>query len=250
MDEASNTAPLVAQRFGGTDYRPLVQRCGTAYDIFRLLRSISTSFGYSHFLIIDLPASGMSSLSAVSVISNWPPELVNAYDAYKLMEDSPIFEGLLQSTNPIIWEIGQTSGRRTAERQTLSDSLFEEFGLISGVDFSVHTAKGSRGVVSFAGNRPVPCAWELMELSFLSALVYERLKSFSPSKSTVDTILSRREQECLQWTAAGKTSQEIAVILGLSEHTVNHYLSTVCQKIDAHNRAHMVSKAMRMGLLH
>jgi DNA-binding CsgD family transcriptional regulator len=165
------------------------------------------------------------------------------------MEDSPVFESLLQSTKPMIWEIGQTLGKRTAERRILSDNLFREFGLINGVDFPVHTAQGNRGAVSFAGNRPVPCAWELMELSFLSALVYERLKSFAPAKSTVDKLLSRREKECLQWTAAGKTSLEIATILEISEHTVNHYLSTVCQKLDANNRAHMVSKAMRMGLL-
>ena len=235
--------------FGETDYRPLVQSCVTAYDVFRLLRSISSRFGFSHFQTIDLPLTRPYSLSAVSVISNWPPELVSAYDALSLMEDSPVFEGLLQSINPMIWEVGLTSGKRTAERRTLSDNLFREFGLFNGVDFSVHTAQGNRGVVSFAGNRPVPCAGELMELSFLSALVYERLKTFLPSHSTVDKILSRREKECLQWTAAGKTSLEIAQILEISEHTVNHYLSNVCQKLDATNRAHMVSKAMRIGLL-
>ena len=48
---------------------------------------------------------------------------------------------------------------------------------------------------------------------------------------------------------AGKTSGEIAAILKLSGHTVNHYLSAACQKLGAVNRTHAVSKALRAGLI-
>jgi LuxR family transcriptional regulator, quorum-sensing system regulator BjaR1 len=88
-----------------------------------------------------------------------------------------------------------------------------------------------------------------MELSYLSSMIYERLNSFGLAKTSVDKSLSPREKECLQWTAVGKTSSEISLILKISEHTINHYLSSVCQKLDASNRAHMVSKAMRLGLV-
>ena len=63
------------------------------------------------------------------------------------------------------------------------------------------------------------------------------------------TTLSARERECLHWTASGKTSSEIATILELSEHTVNHYLSAACQKLGATNRAHAVARAIRAGLV-
>jgi LuxR family transcriptional regulator, quorum-sensing system regulator BjaR1 len=250
MNPEGNRNGPTPSGFGETDYRPLVRRCETAYDIFRLLRSISAAFGYSHFQTIDLPLTSPFSLSALSVVSNWPPELVNAYDANRLLEDSAVIQTLMQSTEPIVWQIEKINENRTRERRALAVELFREFGLINGVYFSVHTAQRTRGAVSFAGNRPDPSTGELMELSFLSSLIYERLKSFALATTAVEKALSPREKQCLQWTAAGKTSLEIALILELSEHTVNHYLSTVCQKLDAHNRAHMVSKAMRMGLLH
>ena len=60
---------------------------------------------------------------------------------------------------------------------------------------------------------------------------------------------SRCELECLRLTAAGRTSEDIARILGLSVHTANQYLTSAGVKLDAVNRMHAVAKAMRAGLI-
>lgn len=249
MSVLGHETPQSIRNFGETDYRPLVQKCASAYDVFRLLRSISVSFGYSHFQTIDMPQTVSFSLFSLSVVSNWPAELVNAIDAHRLFENNAILDQLSKSTEPVVWRLDAMNAHLTGERRELADEVFRDFGLIGGVYFSVHTAQGVRGAVSFAGKRCDPSTSELMELSFLSSLIYERLKLFSNAEPAADKRLSKREIQCLQWTAAGKTSLEIALILELSDHTVNHYLSSVCQKLGAQNRAHMVSKAMRMGLL-
>lgn len=232
-----------------TDYLPLIQACNTAYDVFRLLKSISREFGFSHFKSIELPQSNPFTLSALSMVSNWPPELVNAYDANRFLQDSDVIEILLRSTQPLVWHVESIHANLSPERRALAIGLYKDFGLNNGVYFPVHTAQGQRGAVSFAGDRPPPITMELMELSFLSSLIYDRLKSFNVTNGSIQKSLSPREKECIQWTAAGKTSADIAIILDISEHTVNHYLTMVCQKLDAQNRAHLVSRAMRMGLL-
>jgi DNA-binding CsgD family transcriptional regulator len=61
--------------------------------------------------------------------------------------------------------------------------------------------------------------------------------------------ISTREQSCLAWTAEGKTSEEIGIILDLSPHTVNHYLGSAARKLGASNRMHAVAKALRLGLI-
>ena len=43
--------------------------------------------------------------------------------------------------------------------------------------------------------------------------------------------------------------REIAEILGLSEHTINHYLNRATKKLDAVNRTQAVAKALRLGLI-
>ncbi len=59
----------------------------------------------------------------------------------------------------------------------------------------------------------------------------------------------RREIEVVEWTAEGKTSSEIALILGLSEYTVNEYIGSAMRKLDALNRIHLVTKAIRVGII-
>lgn len=61
--------------------------------------------------------------------------------------------------------------------------------------------------------------------------------------------LSEREAACLQWAAAGKTSRETAMILGVTERTVNFHLQNACRKLCARNRRAAVATALTCGLL-
>ncbi len=62
-------------------------------------------------------------------------------------------------------------------------------------------------------------------------------------------VLSKNERLCLVWCAKGKTSLEIARILSLSEHTINHYFSVATSKLDAASRSHAIAKAIKIGLI-
>jgi DNA-binding CsgD family transcriptional regulator len=61
--------------------------------------------------------------------------------------------------------------------------------------------------------------------------------------------LTPREQEVLTWAAAGKTDPEIAIILNLSEDTVDSYFRTSFKKLYANTRVMAVSKALSYGLI-
>jgi len=61
--------------------------------------------------------------------------------------------------------------------------------------------------------------------------------------------LSEREIESLTWSARGKTSDEIAQILGLSKRTINFHLDSARTKLDVANRTQAVVKAITGGLI-
>ena len=61
--------------------------------------------------------------------------------------------------------------------------------------------------------------------------------------------ISKRQMDCMRWIAVGKTSQEIAELLSISEHTVNHHISNVCTKLGAASRAHAVAKLLKSNLI-
>lgn len=61
--------------------------------------------------------------------------------------------------------------------------------------------------------------------------------------------LTERELECLAWSSRGKTSDEIAIIIGLSHHTINQHLQSATRKLGASNRMHAVAIALNSGLI-
>jgi DNA-binding CsgD family transcriptional regulator len=61
--------------------------------------------------------------------------------------------------------------------------------------------------------------------------------------------LSERERECLYWVSAGKTTDDVAMILGVSSNTVNSYVAHAIQKFRAKNRAMAMATAIRSGII-
>ena len=67
-------------------------------------------------------------------------------------------------------------------------------------------------------------------------------KTNSPTSLAV--TLSTREKEILRWGADGKTSEEIAIILGLSQDAINFHYKTIQNKIGTTNRAQAIAYAI------
>jgi two-component system nitrate/nitrite response regulator NarL len=61
--------------------------------------------------------------------------------------------------------------------------------------------------------------------------------------------LTPREAEILQQMTLGLTNKQIALALGISEHTVKYHISSVYAKLKAMNRAEAVSKGARLGII-
>jgi DNA-binding CsgD family transcriptional regulator len=55
-------------------------------------------------------------------------------------------------------------------------------------------------------------------------------------RRAVGAGISAREQEVLDWLEQGKSNGEIALILGISEHTVRHHLERIFGKLGVENR--------------
>jgi len=61
--------------------------------------------------------------------------------------------------------------------------------------------------------------------------------------------LSERELEILKWTAEGKTSAEISLILSISKNTVNFHQRNMQKRFNAPNKTQIASYAAAIGLI-
>jgi RNA polymerase sigma factor (sigma-70 family) len=61
--------------------------------------------------------------------------------------------------------------------------------------------------------------------------------------------LSSRERQVLQLVAEGKTTKEVASVLGISAKTASAHRERLMKKLDVHETAGLVRYAIRMGLI-
>ena len=61
--------------------------------------------------------------------------------------------------------------------------------------------------------------------------------------------LTAREKEVLQHMAEGLANKQIALALGISEHTVKFHLSALYAKLGAASRTEAVKRGIELGLI-
>ncbi len=132
----------------------------------------------------------------------------------------------------------------------------EPFGLgPRGLLFPLHGPAGKSAVLLVATERGER-EWEQYKRDSLAGLqtiavhFHESMALMHDAAACVFPVrLSGRELECLQWCARGKSYWETAVILGISERTVNHHMKMAREKLEVLTNAQAVSRAHELGLI-
>ena len=80
--------------------------------------------------------------------------------------------------------------------------------------------------------------------------IHQTAKNLINNSQSLPTLnLTKRENECLHWAAAGKTNWEIGAILGVSKRTVIFHLQNAAKKFNTSNRYHTIAYAIANGLI-
>lgn len=222
----------------------------TQFDVFRALKRVTADFGWRAFMVMRMPRDiEDTTLAALSVICSWPAELLARYDQNGFLNKSPVLARLRSSVIPFRFDM--RSIPINEQVGTIADAvgLFANFNMDRGVYIPVHDMFGNRASVVFSGDREPAEVGEVLRLSMVSTLLYDKIAQLQYADEKPGEDLNEREVECLMLTSSGKTSAEIADILGLSEHSVNHYLNRAAKKLGTVNRTQAVAKALRIGLI-
>ncbi len=120
----------------------------------------------------------------------------------------------------------------------------------AGIPFVFLTALGDRDS-ELAGRRLGADDYLTKPVDFemLHTVIENRLRRSQGARRRSEYHLTDREREVLTWVGRGKTSSEIATILGLSERTVNFHCDQAMKRLNVINRAQAVAKAVSEQLL-
>ncbi|MCA1406125.1 autoinducer binding domain-containing protein [Ensifer sp. IC3342] len=219
----------------------------TEYELLHLMRRLVARYGFQRFLIARLPLAEQQRFSESLVLSNWPAELVRQYDASGAFHASVLVERLRQTKLPVaggaeLLDAARKEGTFVRHLEVDPD-MARHFALL------LHTTYGEPYAVVLSGAREEAVGAECAMLYLTLVQLFECLERTFDTGSTVREKLSGREIECLRWAAAGKSSDEIAIILGISAYTVSSYFKSATRKLDAVNRMQAIARAMRMKLI-
>jgi len=89
-----------------------------------------------------------------------------------------------------------------------------------------------------------------IDFEMLVLIIRHKLSQARPPRPLGDEPrLTEREKEILTWVARGKPSAAIAVILGVSERTVQFHINNAIQKTGAATRAQAAAQCAVLGII-
>lgn len=257
----SLTAPDVARGRRSIDiarYEAVSRQLDTLPDDDALRTAIAdlvADAGFMFFSYGTSPRCGerLSRSSQLVFITNYPAEWHTRYVRQRYQSLDTVVAVGERARRPFQWGGQRYLATLDKPRQTFFGEA-GSFGIVHGYTIPVHGPDGDCGIFSISHPRQAEfgdaLAAAILPLHALAQAVHARcIEQLAMRGSAEPQALTRRERECLAWTADGKTSGEIACILGRSIATVNFHLQSAIRKMDASNKHHAALKAHRLRLI-
>jgi len=221
-------------------------------DLSAVIDEIRAAYGVENLVYHAVNVRGLTKDGAFLRLT-YDDEWINRYYAEDYFSIDPVVEQGTRAFMPFSWsELDWSSKKR---REFAEDAQGHSIG-ISGLTVPIRGPDGQHALFSLASDRSEK-SWKnqlsehLPELHVIAHHLHEATVRVEGAAVPLEKIsLSVRERGVLQWAAAGKTTDEIATILGIAERTVRVYLDTARHKLAASNRTHAVARALGLGLIH
>ncbi|ARU31316.1 hypothetical protein CAP31_06230 [Sulfuriferula sp. AH1] len=185
------------------------------------------------------------------VCSNLPDEYIESIKTENGHYTTPLMKRWLHSGQPQLFELDK--GSQEFDRIWLE--AFKAADLRNTASYGAFDITG-RYVTYFSFYRlQEPLGeWHQLQLKIImpsmhSTLLVIRNQNINVEQASDRSPLTPREREVLVWICEGKTSDEIASILGISFKTVENHAQNVLEKLNVHNRAQAAAKAYQLKLV-
>lgn len=208
----------------------------------RFMRGICQEIGADCYILVQ-PSVERGPKSVRIITSNWIFDALEDFGAEGIANliESGKTVGAGERPQPLV--PGTSSFLSADERGALighrhAELYCQKFAACGTAAFALFSAEATRKIDAAA------LMLAHMKCCYALAQFFKSNDNLSASDP-----LSERERECLVWVSEGKTTDEVALILGVSSNTVNSYIANAIQKFGANNRAMAIATAIRSGII-
>ncbi len=219
-------------------------------DMQQSLFLLQQKAGARNYAVVRSGTRSSSQGADLSLLSdNFPSGSCGGNDVLETYGDQ-LAEHVQQCTLPVMWNGADEAS--TAETPDLNHFVVRLKGRslpFSGLALPVKLGAAGNGFVILTSTYLDLNADTIVDLHLQATRAMITLLQSDVRYSKASELLSEREIACLQMAGDGLTSEEVAVRLGLSVHTVNAYLGAATTKLDSVNRIQAIAKAIRLGYI-
>ena len=232
--------------------RLMAEVIGSLADRERFLTQLgpcAEALGFDYFSYIVFSCYP-ASRPKMRVEGTFPARYLEDYRRQRAYLQDPVIERAHHSTLQFQWD-ESFYHERPALWQRMS-----QFGLHTGWSQSVKDCYGRLGILTFAGKtlpQQTPQAGAVNELFFLwlAQTAHKTLREalISVNDEAIKDVLTLREKDILRWCSEGKTAEEIALLMGVSERTINFHIGNSIKKLSVANKTAATAKAVYLQLI-
>lgn len=211
----------------------------------RSVRAFAGPLGYDRFILYAAPLSGDGIVEQLLWMEgNWVSE-GSEFDPETYLARCPVNRHVLETDHPFFWTKTGEPGHdayRIVRRPSGPG--------IHGLQVPVFGHAGLIGAMSFGGPAIDSTVDTRSALTLVAiAAFYAAQRLASPNAPTPIPHLSDRELEVMRWVASGRRQVDIALMLGLSERTIENHLRRIRKRLGATSTAQAMHLVVRAGSL-
>jgi len=240
-----------AQKYRFEDFITDTHQAASGEALLDLLKRAVGSYGYDRISLWvvndpELPTQAHER----GILHNFPEDVRNFYKDNAAHRYDPVVLAQRALPRSLDWETYEHRSQYKPE-QTRLYQVAREGGLNHGLSTPLWGARGlsaSLGLASSARKDAVHANVDMINaLAAQFYVSFKRLYGVTPPDQALPVALSAKECEILTWVAAGKTDEEVAIILNITRNTVDTHMRHIFAKLDAKNRVTAVVKGIMHG---
>lgn len=237
----------------GIQYLDQILRASSVEEVWAFHTQRMAEFGFDRLLYAFSrfkPANGLGSPEDSLILSNHHADYLKEYIHGGLYRSAPMVKWVAEHVGAQSWSMMHAHSKRpdlsAGEKKVLA--LNQRFGVTAGYsigfrDVSIRS-KGGIGLCARQGmsQADVEDIWQEhgREITVLNNVTHLRISSLPYGGRKV---LTARQREALEWVGDGKTTQDIATIMGLTAATVEKHLRLAREVLEVDTTAQAVLMA-------
>ena len=202
-------------------------------------------YGFTRFRT----AQSFGDIDDLLVLTNHDKAYTERFMGDRLYADAPMVRWAAENTGACSWRWIRDHYEHLTPAEMRVAEFNREMGVIAGYSISFpghsHRAKGAIALTARSGmdQDAVDAVWKAHGRVLTQMATAAHLQMTTLPYSGARRPLTDRQREALEWVGDGKTTQDIATIMGLTPATVEKHLRLAREALDVDTTAQAVLKA-------